>query len=462
MRVPFQKQTLANGLDVIVHESRHVPLVAVSVWYHVGSKNERRGRTGLAHLFEHLMFEGSAHQPRGYFEPLQQAGASLNGSTSTDRTNYWEVVPRDAARLALWMEADRMGWLLPALTDARFETQRGVVLNERRQSYENRPYGLAQFAILDALFPAAHPYSWPTIGEPDDLRAASIDDARAFFARYYHPGNASVAVAGDIAAPDAFALVEELFGEIPGGEAVPPVTAAEPVPAARRLVLEDQVELPRLYLAWTTPGLFHPGDAELDLVADALGNGRTSRLYSRLIHDQRIATELAAAQTSRELVGTFQILATAAPGRTLAELRDAILEEVIRFRDGGPNEAELERGRAQAEAAFVFRTQTLGGFGGKADQLNAYNVYTGSPDYFDQDLARYVGASGEDLRAAAARWLDPDRVVELSVVPAGRPELALEGSVPVGAARAGTAPASAARAGSGPGPAAGTPDGGRS
>jgi zinc protease len=215
---------------------------------------------------------------------------------------------------------------------------------------------------------------------------------------------------------------------------VPPVVAAPAVPAARRIVLEDRVELPRLYLMWPSAGLFRPGDAELDLVADVLGNGRTSRLYARLIHDQRIATELAAAQTSRELAGTFQVLATAAPGHTLAELREAIVGEVSRFRETGPSAAELERGRAQAEAAFVFRTQTLGGFGGKADQLNAYNTYTGSPDYFDRDLARFIGASADDLRDAAAHWLDPQRAVELSVVPVGRVDLALDGSVPVGGA----------------------------
>ena len=206
----------------------------------------------------------------------------MNGSTSTDRTNYWEVVPKPAMRLALWMEADRMGWLLPALTDARFETQRDVVLNERRQSYENRPYGLASFALHQALFPYEHPYSWPTIGETADLHAASVDDARAFFARYYHPGNASLAVAGDVDTEEAVDLVAGLFGEIPGGAPVPPVVAPPVPPRARRLVLEDRVQLARLYLAWPSPALFADGDAELDLASDILAGGRTSRLYRRL------------------------------------------------------------------------------------------------------------------------------------------------------------------------------------
>jgi zinc protease len=433
--VPFTKQTLSNGLDVIVHEDHRMPLVAVSVWYHVGSKNERPGRTGLAHLFEHLMFKGSAHQPRTYFEPLQEAGGSLNGSTSTDRTNYWELMPAGALRLALWMEADRMGWLLPALTDASFETERDVVLNERRQNYENRPYGLAPFAIMAALFPPDHPYHWPTIGFADDLHAASVEDAAAFFSRYYHPGNASLVIAGDTTSAEAFRLAGELFGAIPPGPAVPGLSVPAVQARGGRFVLEDRVELPRLYLAWPSPALFAPGDAELDLVADLLANGRTSRLYGRLIHDRRIATELAASQSSRELVSTFQIVATAAPGHSLEEVDDAIRDELRGVIDRGVSRDELERGRAQAEAAFVYRLQSLGGFGGRSDQLNAYNVYRGEPDYFETDLQRYLTATPEGLQRAAARWLDPGLAVALSVVPRGASASALPGSTPAGGVR---------------------------
>jgi zinc protease len=430
VRVPFTKTTLPNGLDVIVHEDRRAPLVAVNVWYHVGSKQEQPGRTGLAHLFEHLMFEGSAHQPSGYFEPLQRAGAAVNGSTSADRTNYWETVPAEATRLALWMEADRMGWMLPALTAARFETQRGVVINERRQSYENRPYGLAQFALLHALFPDEHPYHWPTIGQVPDLQQATLDDAHAFFARFYHPGNASLVVAGDIATEEALALAEDFFGEIPAGPPIALVTPPPVSPSAARLVLADRVELPRLYVAWHSPALAAPGDAELDLAADVLANARTSRLYRRLIFDERVASDVTAAQGSRELGGTFQVVATAAPGRTLEELNRAILEEVERLGADGPDDAELERGRAQAEAAFVYRLQSLGGFGGKADQLNAYNTYFGDPDGFARDLSRYLDATAETIRAATAASLDPAAAVALSVVPLGQDALALSGSVP--------------------------------
>jgi zinc protease len=432
MQVPFTKVTLQNGLDVIVHEDHRVPLTAVSVWYHVGSRHERPGLTGLAHLFEHLMFEGSEHHPNGYFAPLQEAGAVLNGSTSTDRTNYWELVPSGALRLALWMEADRMGWLLPALSQARFETQRDVVLNERRQNYESRPYGLAQFAVMSALHPSPHPYHWPTIGEPADLAATTLDDIRAFFTRYYHPGNASLVIAGDVGTAAALKLAEELFGEIPGGPAAHAATDGAVGPVRRRLCLEDRVELARLYLAWPSPALFAADDAEMDLVADVLANGRTSRLYRRLVHDRRLAVELAGGQSSRELGGTFQIVASAAPGHSLDELYTAIREEVERFAAEGPTDDELARGRAQAEAAFVLRVQALGGFGGRADQLNAYNVYCDRPDCFDTDLARYLDADRAALTTAVARWLSPDDALALSVVPAGRPELALTGSEPAG------------------------------
>jgi zinc protease len=435
MNVPFTKRTLSNGLDVIVHEDRRLPIVAVSVWYHVGSKNERPDRTGLAHLFEHLMFKGSAHQPRTYFEPLQEAGGSLNGSTSADRTNYWELMPAGGLRLALWMEADRMGWLLPALTDASFETERDVVLNERRQNYENRPYGMAPLAIMAAMFPPDHPYHWPTIGYAEHLHAATVEDASAFFSRYYHPANASLVIAGDTTAAEAFGLAEELFGSIPPGPPAPSLSA--PVVQARqsRIVHEDRVELPRLYLAWPAPALFAPDDAELDLVADLLANGRTSRLYGRLIHERRIATELAASQSSRELVSTFQIVATAAPGHSLEEVDEAIRDELHGVIAHGVTEEELERGRAQAEAAFVYRLQSLGGFGGKSDQLNAYNVYRGEPDYFEADLRRYLAATREGLQQAAARWLDPERALAVSVVPRGASDQALPGSTPAGGVR---------------------------
>jgi len=433
MDIPFSKHTLENGLDVLVHEDHGVPIVAVNVWYHVGSKNEVPGRTGFAHLFEHLMFEGSQHYDRGYFHPLQDAGASLNGSTNADRTNYWEVVPTNAIDLALWMESDRMGYLLPALTDAKFENQRDVVLNERRQNYENRPYGMAGMAIVAALFPPDHPYHWLTIGATDDLRAASLDEVRAFFRRYYHPRNASLALAGDIAPDAAFRLAEKYFAEIPGAQRPPRVTPAPCTGPADeiRLVLEDRVELPRLYIAWHSAALFADGDAELDLVADLLANGKTSRLYRALVYEQRIATEVAASQNSREAGSFFQIVATAAPGRALAEVERSITKEVAGLIERGPTSGEMDRCLAQAESHFIFRLQTIGGFGGKSDQLNAYNIFLGEPGYFPRDLSRYRSATAASLQHAAARTLFPRQRVVLSVVPRGRLGLALEASKPV-------------------------------
>jgi zinc protease len=430
MELRYERQDLANGLSVLVHEDHACPIVAVNLWYHVGSQNERPGRTGIAHLFEHLMFEGSAHNESGYFQPLQAAGALLNGSTNADRTNYWAVVPTGAVELALWLESDRMGYLLPALTEARFANQRDVVLNERRQNYENRPYGRATMAQLAALYPADHPYSWPTIGSADDLRATTLEEVKAFFTRHYHPGNASLAIAGAIDPARAFALAEKYFSEIPAGPPRQVVTMPAFTPVASRLVLEDRVELSRLYLSWHGPRMFAAGDAEADLVADLLGNGKTSRLYRTLVYERRIATEVAAFQQSRELAGFFQIVATAAPGHTLDELEAVIVEEIARLADDGPTDAELARVTAQAEAQFVYRLQTVGGFGGKSDQLNAYNVFLGDPGYFSRDLSRYLAVTPAAIAAATAQYLQSAGRVSVSVVPSGRLSQALSDSEP--------------------------------
>lgn len=427
----FTKHTLANGLDVLVHEDHHVPIVAVNVWYHVGSKNERPGSTGFAHLFEHLMFEGSEHHNKGYFPPLQQAGALLNGSTNTDRTNYWEVVPTSAVDLALWMESDRMGYLLPALTAERFETQRSVVLNERRQNYENRPYGLALMGLMSALFSPDHPYSWPTIGTIDDLHAMKLEDVQAFFRTYYHPANASLTLAGDIGTDEALGLAERYFGEIPAGAKPAPVTAAAALSRETRLLIEDRVEMPRVYMAWLSPPMFGEGDAEMDLLADLLGNGKTSRLYQELVYDKRIALDVSAFQSSREIGSFFLLAATAAPGKSLTDIAAAIDQQLQRVMDEGPTEDEMDRAEAQAEAHFMYRLQTVGGFGGKSDQLNAYNVFMQDPGYFSRDLARYRHATAMSVRDAARAHLRADRRVLLSVVPKGQPALALAGSEPV-------------------------------
>jgi len=429
--LPYTKRTLDNGLDVIVHEDHHVPIVAVNLWYHVGSKNEQPGRTGFAHLFEHLMFEGGEHQKAGYFAPLKAAGGQLNGSTNADRTNYWEVVPTNAVDLALWMESDRMAYLLPALTRERFETQRDVVLNERRQNYENRPYGLALMAIVASLFPPDHPYNWMTIGSADDIKAMEFEDVREFFRTYYRPANASLVLAGDIATDRAFDLADRYFGDIPAGVKPAPVSAGAALDGERRLLLEDRVDRPRIYMAWLTPAMYAPGDAELDLVGDLLANGKTARLYKTLVYDRRVALDVSAAQQSREVAGYFVLAVTAAPGAALTDLAAAVDEEIARLVAGGPTNAEMERAEASAEATFVYHLQTVGGFDGKSDQLNAYNIYRGDPGFFARDIDRYRLATPESVRDAARQYLRPDRRVVLSVVPRGRAADALPGSEPV-------------------------------
>ena len=431
MQITYTKRTLSNGLDVIVHEDHQLPMVAVNIWYHVGSKNERPGRTGFAHLFEHLMFEGSAHHDHGYFPPLQRAGGLLNGSTNADRTNYWEVVPTGALDLALWMESDRMGYLLPALTDRKFENQREVVINERRQNYENRPYGLAGMALSAAMFAPDHPYHWPTIGSTDDLRAASIDHMREFFQTYYHAANASLSLAGDVETGRAFELAEKYFGDLPAGPVSEPMTATASLPASANIMFEDRVELPRVYLSWHSPAMFAADDAELDVAADVIAHGKTSRLYKSLVYERRVATDVSAYQHSREMSGSFQIAITAAAGVTLAELAAAARGAVEQLATAGVTGPELERAVAQTEAQFIYRLQTIGGFGGKGDQLNAYNTFAGDPGYFDRDRQRYRDVTSTGVAAAVSTWLVNAPSISLSVVPRGRRELALPGAAEV-------------------------------
>jgi zinc protease len=429
MHIPYTKRTLANGLDVIIHEDHQLPMVAVNIWYHVGSKDERPGRTGFAHLFEHLMFEGSEHHDHGYFHPLQRAGGLLNGSTSTDRTNYWEVVPTGALDLALWMESDRMGFLLPALTDAKFENQRDVVLNERRQNYENRPYGLAGMALSSALFPPDHPYHWPTIGSAEDVRAAKIEEVRAFFETFYHPANATLSLAGDVETGQALDLAEKYFAELPPGPKPQPVQADAVLDERIDLVLEDRVELPRVYVSWHSPAMFASDDAELDIASDVLAHGKTSRLYKSLVYEKRVATDVSAYQHSREISGMFQMAVSAAAGVALPELERAIRSSVEDLAVGGVTSDELDRALAQTEAQFVYRLQTIGGFGGKGDQLNAYNTFVGDPGYFERDRQRYENVTAKGVTAAVTKWLINAPSVSLSVVPRGRRDLGLPNAV---------------------------------
>lgn len=421
IEVPFRQFQLANGLNVILHRDTSVPIVAVNVWYHVGSANERPGRTGFAHLFEHLMFEGSKNVLEGEFDTLlESAGGTNNGSTDNDRTNYVIDVPSNALELALFLESDRMGYLLDTMSPARVDGQRDVVKNERRQSYENRPYGMASLELDKMLWPEGHPYHWPVIGYMEDLTAASYDDVVQFFKTYYAPNNASLVLAGDIDLDSTQALVEKWFGEIPRGADVLPVAPpSAKLTEVKRATLTDRVRLPRLYLAWLTPRHFAPGDAALDMVSAVLADGKNSRLYKRLVYDTQIAQDVAAYQASAALGSSFQIVATARPGHTAAELQQAIDEEIARLQREPPDAREVERALNQIEASFYRGMERVGGFAGKADRLNAYYASGGGPDFFAEDLARYTTLTPADVQAAALEWLPAERRVEIVVEPEG-------------------------------------------
>ena len=422
LQVPYRQFTLANGLNVILHRDTSIPVVAVNMWYYVGSANEKPGRTGFAHLFEHLMFEGSKHVPEGQFDILLEgAGGDNNGSTANDRTNYVIDVPANALELALFLESDRMGYLLDTMSPQRVDGQRDVVKNERRQSYENRPYGMASIELDKMLWPSNHPYSWPTIGYMEDLTAASYEDVVEFFKKYYAPNNASLVIAGDIDFDHTRALVEKWFGEIARGTVVEPIAPpAAILTGVQKKTLTDKVALPRLYLAWLTPRFYAPGDSALDITSSVLAGGKNSRLYKRLVYDMQIAQDVSAFQQSAALGSQFQIVATARSGHTAEELKTVIDEELDRLRRDGPDPREVQRAINQMEASFYERMEKVGGFGGKADQLNAYKFAGGGPDYFAEDLARYTSLSPADTQSAAAQWLPADRRVELIVEPGER------------------------------------------
>jgi predicted Zn-dependent peptidase len=402
---------LANGLQVVLHEDHRTPIVAVNLWYHVGSKEEAEHRHGFAHLFELVMFQGSKHVPEDtYFRFLERAGASnVNGSTAEDRTNYFETVPRNRLELALWLESDRMGFLLEHVDQQTFAGQRDVVKNERRQNYENAPYGMVVQLVDEALFPPAHPYHHLAIGSPEDLDAATLDDVKQFFRTWYVPNNATLVVAGDIDPDATLKLVEQYFGPIPSSPLPPRPAAPRPeLSGETRLEIEAGVQLPRVVLAWLTPPYFAPGDGELDLAARALTSGKTSRLYKRLVYDDQIAQDVSAFQASEQLASKFEIIATAKPGHTPEELVAAIDQELAKVRDAGLPDVELSRARTSFLAAKAFGLEEVGT---RADTLNEYVHYTGDAGYLPRDLARYEAATPATVRDAVRTWLPPDRRV---------------------------------------------------
>jgi len=404
--IPYQRFVLKNGLTLLVHEDHKAPIVAVNIWYHVGSKNERPGRTGFAHLFEHLMFNGSEHFNDDYFQPFERVGATdQNGTTNEDRTNYFENVPTTALDIALWMESDRMGHLLGVIDAARVNEQRGVVQNEKRQG-ENQPYGKVDLLMTEGTYPAGHPYSWSVIGSMEDLNAASVDDVKEWFRTYYGPNNAVIVLAGDITAETARQKVEQYFGDIP---ATPPIAKQGTWIARRtgshREIMQDRVPQARIYKEWNIPE-YGSADADyLDLVTDVLAAGKTSRLYKRLVYDEQIATDVVAYVDLREIGGQLVIRATAKPGGDLARVERAVDEELARFIQTGPTAAELRRVKTQSRANFIRGIERIGGFGGKSDVLARNEVFTGSADHYLVTRRRLAAATAADLKSAAARWL---------------------------------------------------------
>jgi zinc protease len=390
-RVAAEKYTLPNGLEVILSRRPELPMVAVNLWYHVGPAHEAAGRTGFAHLFEHMMFQASKHVPEdSFFRTLEAAGASdINGSTSFDYTNYYQTVPANQLELALWLESDRMGYLLDVVDETSFANQQDVVRNERRQRTENAPYGLAQEAMFQLLYPAGHPYHGVVIGSHQDIQAAKLADVKQFFKEYYAPNNATLSLVGDFDPQQVRQLVTRYFGSLKRGPAVAPVKIDTPrITAERRKVVPSRIELPKVYMAWITPPFFRPGDAEADVTATILGGGRSSRLYKKLVYERQIAQDVSAFQYSLMLGSAFMIEATARPGHTVEELEKAIDEELSALAAQPPDVREVERARNQFETSTVSSLESISGL---ADRLNLYNHYVGQPDYVEQDFGRYSG-----------------------------------------------------------------------
>jgi len=425
----FERYQLDNGLEVILSEDHRLPLVAVNLWYHVGAVNETAGRTGFAHLFEHMMFEGSKHVPgSSHAHYLEAAGASdFNGTTEFDRTNYYETLPANQLELALWLESDRMGYLPDKLDQANLSNQQDVVRNERRQSYENAPYGIAQEAVFHELFPKDHPYYPMVIGSHADIQAAKLEDVRNFFKLYYAPNNASLAIVGDFDSAKVRQLVEKYFGPLRRGPEVPRVkVTTPPISSERRTVVQDNVQLPRVYVAWLTSPIFTPGDAEADIASNVLGGGKSSRLYKKLVYEKQLALDVEAEQQSLMLNSVFQIQATARPGVKAEDLEKAINEELDAFRASGPTSEELKR------AVNGIETNAISGlelFNGVANLLNSYEHYLGTPDFLAGDIARYENATQESVQLFAQSQLKPNQRVVVYAV-SGKQDLGPEVPTP--------------------------------
>ena len=434
-KVHFDQYALSNGLTVILHEDHSAPVAAVVVMYHVGSKNEKAKRTGFAHLFEHVMFKGSEHVADGeHFKLLQEIGANINGSTTEDRTNYFEIVPSNYLELALYLESDRMGFLQPAITQSKLDNQRDVVKNERRQNYDNQPYGTAREKIAKALFPEGHPYSWPVIGYMEDLSAASLDDVKSFFRTYYAPNNACLVVSGDLTAKQTREWIENYFGPIPRGTEIHrPKPEPVSLQADRRMVFEDKVQLPRLYLTWPGPAMNTRADAVLDVLTDILTSGKNSRLYKSLVFDKQIAQTVRAYQDGSEIAGMLGIEVTAKPGKSLAEMESAVNAEIARLLSEGVTEKEIQTSINRKETQLINSMTTVFGIG---NALATYYCLTGDAGNFNKEFDRFKGITPDEVLREARTMFSSHKVV-LSIVPEGKTNLSAEqsGNQPKGTAK---------------------------
>lgn len=419
-QIAVEKYTLDNGLTVLLSRDTRLPVVAVEVRYLVGSAHEPKGRSGFAHLFEHLMFQGSKSYDEEYFTPYEPIGAAVNGTTNTDRTNYYERVPSNYLELALWMESDRMSGLLEVLTQKKLDNQRDVVKNERRQRYENTPYGMVWKHFANKLYPVGHPYQHTTIGSHADLTAATLDDVKGFFKQYYVPSNAVLTIVGDFEPEATKAMIERYFGSLPAGQRAPTPTAEMPViEKAIQMVQTDDVKLPRVYMAWHSPALYAKGDAALDVLASVLSDGKTSRLYKPLVYEQKVAKDVSAFQVSRHLGGFFVVVATAAPGVDTSALSKAMRTALSDALATPPTAQELSDTINAWKKSFFGRVESVLS---RAQLLSNYEHFTGSPDYIQQDLARYTRLTAADVHAAATQWIATKKAVRIDIVPGAQPK----------------------------------------